>query len=190
MGDNGIVASICARNLVHDGPDYGYRPAVAAIVDRLKVDIGGKCLPRTLRRVEGEYPCSILEATSNPAEANCSARPGRRTPNAALVEPARDRLRNENVCDDDPSTLLPDCSSMTLCEIKEAGPTCLQNTDDQTDVGWCYVDPASGQGDAALVQNCPANERRILRFVDPNRRTPSPDGVVLIACLGADLQEP
>lgn len=34
---NSIVASICARNLVDTGAqDYGYRPAVDAIVDRLK----------------------------------------------------------------------------------------------------------------------------------------------------------
>lgn len=190
IGDNAIVASICARNLKDEAPgDFGYRPAVSAIVDRLKVTIGGKCLPRTLRRVDGEYPCSILEATANPAEANCNERPGRTVANPALFGPARDRLRNEKVCDDDPSTPRPDCSAMHFCEIKEAGPTCLKNTEDQPDVGWCYVDPANGQGDRELVQNCAENQQRILRFVDPDRNTPVHDGTVLIACMGADLSQ-
>jgi len=79
---------------------------------------------------------------------------------------------------------------MNLCVIKEAGPTCLQNTDDQTDVGWCYVDPANDPtASSVLVEKCPANERRILRFVDPHGNTPIHGGTVLIACLGADLSE-
>jgi len=49
FGNNSIVASICARNLKDaNAQDYGYRPAVDAIVDRLKEALTGKCLPRTL----------------------------------------------------------------------------------------------------------------------------------------------
>jgi hypothetical protein len=188
VGDNAIVASICAREVSNtDASDYGYRPAVDAIVDALKVQIGGKCLPRELKRVDGEYPCSILEASANPADANCAARPGRSVPNAALIEPARERLRADHGCDDDPTTPLADCSKVTFCEIQEAGPTCLKDTEDQTDVGWCYVDPANGEGDEKLVENCPANGKRILRFVDPNQNTPVHGGTVLIACIGADI---
>jgi hypothetical protein len=40
MGAQGIVSSICpidvTDNAAGDDPDYGYRPAVAAIIDRLK----------------------------------------------------------------------------------------------------------------------------------------------------------
>jgi hypothetical protein len=188
VGDNAIVASICARNLKDATvSDYGYRPAVSAIVDHMKVRIGSKCLPRKLVREDGQYPCSILEATPNPAYGDCNARPGRSVPNPGLVGPALARLRDERACDDDPNTTLPDCSAMKLCAIKEAGPTCLDDTEDQPDVGWCYVDPENGQGSEALVGHCPSNQRRILRFVDPNQNTPVHGGTVLIACLGADV---
>lgn len=186
VGENAIVASICARELRNTArSDYGYRPAVSAIVERLKDHIRGKCLPRKLTRVDGDYPCSVLEATPNPKEANCAARPGRSVPNGALVEPAREQLRAGGNCDDDPTTPLPDCSAMHFCEIKEAGPTCLRDTPDQTDVGWCYVDPSANEGDSSLVEQCPPNEQRILRFVDPDHQTPVHDGTILIACVGA-----
>src|SRR5262249_16717822 len=69
MGDQGIVASICAAQLDHktnpDGTsaaDYGYRPAVKAIIDRLKKALKGQCLPRTLTPdPTGQVPCLILE---------------------------------------------------------------------------------------------------------------------------------
>jgi hypothetical protein len=40
MGNNGIVSSLCPLhvndNATGDDPDYGYRPAVATIINRLK----------------------------------------------------------------------------------------------------------------------------------------------------------
>jgi hypothetical protein len=37
LGENGVVASICPRNLEDDGAsDFGYRPAVAALIERLR----------------------------------------------------------------------------------------------------------------------------------------------------------
>jgi len=36
QGDNASVASICARNVTDDSrPDFGYRPAMAGIVERM-----------------------------------------------------------------------------------------------------------------------------------------------------------
>jgi hypothetical protein len=40
---NSIVASICARNVDHpENPDFGYRPAVAAIIERLQSQLPGR----------------------------------------------------------------------------------------------------------------------------------------------------
>ena len=40
MGDNAIVASICARNVTDNSrSDFGYRPALSAILDRLRVGL-------------------------------------------------------------------------------------------------------------------------------------------------------
>ena len=38
LGDRGVVASVCPAQLVDPGaPDYGYRPAAAAVVDRMRL---------------------------------------------------------------------------------------------------------------------------------------------------------
>lgn len=39
-GQDAVVASICARNVSDDSlPDFGYRPAVASIIERLKLQL-------------------------------------------------------------------------------------------------------------------------------------------------------
>ncbi|HEY8078518.1 MAG TPA: hypothetical protein VIF62_30520, partial [Labilithrix sp.] len=51
LSDNGIVASLCPIQLTgtdKTAPDYGYNPAVAAIIDRLKNALTKQCLPQTL----------------------------------------------------------------------------------------------------------------------------------------------
>jgi hypothetical protein len=65
MGTQGIVSSICpihgADNAAHTDPLYGYRPAVAVIVDRLKNALTNQCLPEKLSPgADGSVPCLIL----------------------------------------------------------------------------------------------------------------------------------
>ncbi len=51
LGENGIIASLCPIQLNpadKTAPDYGYNPAVAAIIDRLKNALTKQCLPQTL----------------------------------------------------------------------------------------------------------------------------------------------
>jgi hypothetical protein len=192
-GANSIVASICAQN-----PDdstkknYGYRPAVDAIVDRLKEALTGKCLPRVLKKdaTSGKIPCSVIEV--RPAGAVCDPNQNRAPASQDVIEPARQRLKDGKKCD---GVGQPACNQFVFCEIKEAGDDC-HTTGAQKEAGWCYVDPSQNatkgpgepQDDPALVKACAPNEKRILRFVDPNPgQTPSPDATVLIACFGADL---
>jgi hypothetical protein len=47
MGSNGIVASICPKNIIPQGgtdsdPYYGYNPAMTALVKRMKEGLGGR----------------------------------------------------------------------------------------------------------------------------------------------------
>jgi hypothetical protein len=181
-GKNSIVASICARNLIDpNAQDYGYRPAVDAIVDRLKEALTGKCLPRTLEPDdEGKVPCSIIEV--RPSGNQCD--PGRnRTPaDSKIIDAAQVRLKSEGVCD---GANQPPCDSFVFCRLEDAGAAC-HKTGEQPVPGWCYVDPdKTPTDDPALVEKCPANEKRIIRFVDPENRTPEPDAKVLIACFGS-----
>jgi hypothetical protein len=189
FGANGVVASICARNLTDkNAQDYGYGPAIDAIVDRLKQALTGKCLPRTLTPdASGNIPCSVVEARPTPATGQpaCSATPGRSDPDPQVIEPVVTRLRQQGVCD---APNKPACSAFYLCQIdQDKTADCHRNvTPMQT--GWCYVDPSTQPNDdPSLVASCPATQRRIVRFVDPMNDTPAHDADVLIACFGATL---
>jgi hypothetical protein len=178
FGSNAIVASICAKNLTDPSrQDYGYRPAVDAIVNRLGTALHGKCLPRTLRAdpVTNEIPCSVIEARP----VACLGTPGRVQVPADLSKSILARLEDANVCDVPGK---PACRVLNLCEIDKAGADCHVNQA-PTDTGWCYVDPAAQPNDdPTLVASCPATQRRIIRFVDPQNETPAADATVLIAC--------
>jgi hypothetical protein len=73
MGTQGIAASICPKQLTDpNAADYGYHPAVQAIIDRLKLALHGQCLPRTLTPdASGQVTCLILEASHTAGACNC-----------------------------------------------------------------------------------------------------------------------
>src|SRR5690606_41733239 len=53
---NSIVASICPKEPDDAGkPDFGYRPAVATIVDRLKEQLQEPCLDRKSTRLNSSH---------------------------------------------------------------------------------------------------------------------------------------
>ncbi len=61
------------------GPDYGYRPAIGAIIDRLKTALGGQCLPRTLTpdpNSRAASPASSSRRATRRASCDCNL-PGR-----------------------------------------------------------------------------------------------------------------
>jgi hypothetical protein len=189
LGNNSIVASICARNLERNQQDYGYRPAVDAVIERLKGVLTGSCLPRELvRDASGQLPCSIVEARPIPATGKpaCTATPGRLEPNPNVIAPALAQLKSTGTCD---VANKPACSQFYVCEIVEAGPECHTGAQPSSP-GWCYIDPANQPGDnAALVNNCNPTEKRAIRFVDPDHRTPEHDAIALVACFGAAVAD-
>ncbi len=189
FGNNAIVASICAKNLSPLGKDtaqdYGYRPAIDAIVDRLKDVLSGRCLPRVLEKdATGKYPCSVIEARPRAEAAACTS-PRRVYPDPKIIGTVIERLKSTGRCD---ALGQPPCTAYQLCEIPEAGPECHHATSEQPVAGWCYVDPAHNSDDAqSLVAKCAPDKQRIIHFVDPEDATPAPNSIVLIACFGAQL---
>ncbi len=177
MGDQGIFASICpAETGDTNASDYGYRPAVGAIIDRLKTELGGQCLPRQLTPdSEGNVPCLVLEASTVPGECVCDP------PRVAI--PADDPKYNaiKAAQEDNFANSEWNC----FCEIQQlAGAqrdACQTEAEPAVD-GWCYIDPAAGAGDPALVANCPDNEKRIVRFVGAGE--PQSGTTVFITCSG------
>lgn len=181
MGGQGITASVCpAQQNNPAADDFGYRPAVAAIIDRLKTALGGQCLPRKLTPdAEGNVPCLVLEASVNDA-CDCNAVPGRRPvpeDKAGAIEAAKqDEFKND----------LWNC----FCEIVqltgEDRTTCQTQEEVASTInGWCYIDATTvpPTGDPALVASCPPNEQRLVRFPNPSSE-PQTGATVFITCSG------
>lgn len=192
LGDSAIVASICPKVLTQGQPGYGYEPAVDAIVDRLKVALAGRCLPRPLAVEAGEggkLPCAVVEAAASQGSCSCNAA-GRKPASADEQKLVLKQLAERQSCGV-PGTPSCSASSFCLCELAQsegqALSDCLNQEAGSSAPGYCYVDPygESPQGNPALVANCDPTSRRLIRFVGPD--TPTPGATTFIACLGASL---
>ncbi|MEO8184701.1 MAG: hypothetical protein ABI895_38320 [Deltaproteobacteria bacterium] len=201
---NSIVASICARNVAREAdPDFGYRPAIAAIVDRLKEQLGNRCLPRALSVDEdGSVPCNLVETTPQPPKdpvtgaelacPRCEAQFARKDPEPNVDSVVRGQLSREQgkPCGAND----PTCSKACLCEVQQvqdvqgadkarALQTCRQDLDAVGVEGWCYVD-ADARNNPELVRNCPATQKRLLRFVG---RGLGANTTTFVACTGSSF---
>jgi hypothetical protein len=175
LGDQGIVGSICPKNTTESTRlDYGYAPAIAALIERLRVALRDQCLPRTLAAADDGYvPCAILEVFDPPEGTKCQCEddpnfPGRVTPSPDV------RAANPNL----------DRYGSCACQIEELTgsqrTSCLKDRAPSSDInGWCYVDPGQSRDTAQceLVSNCPSTSRRIIRYVGEQ-----PRGANIIVC--------
>jgi len=201
---NSIVASICARNVTKNtDPDFGYRPAIAAIVDRLKEQLGNRCLPRALvvDQADGTVPCSLVETTPQPPKdpqtgaelacPPCEAQFARKVPDPQVDRQVRGQLALEigKPC----GTADPTCSRACLCEVQQVSQVdrpdkdralqiCRNDTDATGVEGWCYVDDDPRFSNPQLVANCPATQKRLLRFVG---RGLGANTTTFVACTGS-----
>jgi hypothetical protein len=197
-GANSIVASICARD-VRDGDDddesdYGYRPAIASIVDRLKEQLGDRCLPRPLLvdEADGTVACRLVETIPSPSGGQCNCNPNfaRQVPDPVLDSTVRAQLAAEK---SKPCGTDENCTQACLCEVLQVqdvtsnGANALEvcQTDPEASgvQGWCYVDDRNPES-AALVENCPPTQRRILRFVGQGL---APNSTTYVACQGSSF---
>lgn len=173
LGTQGVVASVCPAQLNDENAaDFGYRPAIDSILERLKRALGGQCLPRTLvPDAQGNVPCVIVEA-SNTQGQGCSCDPSL----ARLdIVPGSKQAKVVDGAKLDPGykTAQWDCfceiaqtqgSERDACQNDLANPPLVNG---QPVNGWCYVDATTSPptGNAEIVKKCPENEKRILRFV-------------------------
>jgi hypothetical protein len=203
---NAIVASICPKvTQAADpsaDPDYGYNPAVTAVIERLKEQIAVKCLPRQLEvDGDGQVPCRVIEAR-RPVAANASCAPcntpGRKElgDGSPIAGNVREQLADSGHCGVPGA---PACADYCLCEVEQFSADnlkrCQANADPLSDAqGFCYVDglphgtelstDANVLARAASVSKCPATERRVLRF---SSEVPAKGSVAYIACMGQAL---
>jgi hypothetical protein len=191
FGENAIVASICPKDATNMGsPSYGYNPAVAAIINRLKEALVGTCLPRPLDTSGEELPCKVVEAFLPAAGQACECgMEGRADLSTQDIRGSvEDELEAGSLCGDASGVA---CGSYCMCEIQQlAGgelDTCQNSaTDPMTGIfGYCYVDRTSQAADV-LLADCPESQKQIIRFLGAD--VPRPRAVAFIACLGGTVQ--
>lgn len=154
MADQGIAASLCPIDLVDntsgDDPKYGYRPAVAAIISRLKHALASACLPQALTPdPNGGVPCVILEALP-PTSGSCESQ-GLTEPDPKVAATYQATLAAESGTDTGTSSPFTICQALQLTGSDlDATGSCTGNT---AKAGWCYVTGnAAGVGCAQAVK--------------------------------------
>jgi hypothetical protein len=192
IGDQAIVASICPKVARSSKPDsdvnYGYNPAMDALVQRLKPALADQCLSRAPEvDASGRTSCVVLEAQIG-GQCACNT-PGRSVPEAGSMNAVRDEFRAGGFCDVENR---PACSEVCACQVAEAQDSALTTCRSATDPSvqspaYCYVDPDKGLGDPSLVSGCPSSKRRLLRFVGAD--TPRSGTIAYMACMGKTLQQ-
>ncbi len=185
LGEGSVVASICPKQLsAPNASDFGYRPAMRAIVNKLKGKLQALCLDRSLAvDSAGVAECQIIEV--RPDQPECECQGVRSQPTQAQWEAASQELQDQGWCSSD-----QDCARHCGCLISQlpAGSAELnscQHDDQSTADGWCYVDAERGVGAAELVASCPSTERRKIRFL--GEAIPADGSTTLLACAGSTL---
>jgi hypothetical protein len=163
MGAQGIVSSICpidvTDNATGNDPNYGYRPAVTAIVDRLKPNLAHACLPNKIGlTANGSVPCSILVTLPGAGSCkspNCPASLGLTVPPTPLLASfcasQEQSYMGQKGAPGDPALA-------SVCELTQltasadpidfdANGSCAESVDK----GWCYVEGAGAEGCAQTI---------------------------------------
>jgi hypothetical protein len=191
LGDRAVVASICPAKTSSDrdsDPDWGYLPAITAIAERIPQLFPIECFPVPLWPFEdGSVPCTVIEANhadTYDAQGNpvCPPCEGARS---TLSEADLAWLRTDSVCIEN--------NLNCACELRQLQGDALQSCirDDVVDpnlAGWCYVDGENPDANHKILQRCPADEKRRIRFV--GRGIPAADSLQFISCRGGSLGAP
>ena len=167
VGDQGVVASLCPRSNDTNSPDYGYRPAVRAIVDRLKNALAGTCTPQKLipDPTSGLVPCLILvEEPQLPNQGACN------DPAKGLIDPSTDPNLSDvlakfrqSLIDANGGQNGGDAGvnylTEPICESVQLKPNQLINgscEDQNAAPGWCYVTGAAAKNCAQKILFSPS----------------------------------
>lgn len=168
---NSVAASICPKvadaSMPSTDANYGYNPAVTALVDRMKSALAPACLSTPLKvDANGAVSCEVLEVSAGAGACSC-ALPGHSEPSRSSATALRARLQASLYCGGPGQ---PSCESLCVCELEQLAPSALPSCQNDAAVaaglaGFCYVDADQKVGDASLVESCPVDRKRRLRFV-------------------------
>jgi hypothetical protein len=187
MGDQAIVASICPANTDNsNAADYGYRPAIGAIVDRLKAALQGTCWNQELEIIEdgekkGQVSCVVLEAFKGDLDKDGNCPPCTEGRSEATPEQKKSLEGN---------AIYTENQLNCVCKIEQTEKDDLKacvSQDVVTNVqGWCYIDPAKDSShNKDIVASCPPANKRLIRFVGNN--IPRAGSLTFLQCIGASI---
>jgi hypothetical protein len=153
MKDQGIVASLCPRTdgsgalLPNTNQDFGYRPAVRSIINRLKNALANQCLPQKLIADQtGEVPCLILlTLTGSPGDESTCTQRGFDIPDAAILAKFRQTQHSDYLANGGDKSGAQDPSTFPTCQLKQIVETPGASCANDPGAGWCYVVNAGGQ---------------------------------------------
>jgi hypothetical protein len=152
MGTQGIISSLCPIHTVATSatdPLYGYRPAVNAIVNRLKNKLTSQCFPQPLAITNSgdgggqTVPCLVLATMPN-TPANAAANEATVCDNPALGLSVPDPTvlqtfqQSQHQAFMSGGAIGQDLSLFATCEVNQLPPNSACATD-TTKLGWCYV---------------------------------------------------
>ncbi len=193
IGTNAVVTSICPKNVtlavgntITSDANYGYNPAMAALVAKIAEGLAPGCLARPLQPSASDpnrVTCTIIEAYSPADSCNCAAT-GRRDASADTARAVTMFMHDEGACDG--VNEVP-CEKLCVCDLPQLGGDELAacqagEPDTGSDIGFCYIDPSQGIGSDSAVADCPTANKRNLRFMGAG--VPSPEAALFIACGG------
>ncbi len=191
LGNQGIVSSLCpidvSDNATGDDPNYGYRPAVATIINRLKNALTNQCLPEPLAAGTGgsaAVSCLILvqmPATNGGTCLNptCTGN-GLSVPESAVLTQFCATAEATYTSNGGKSSGLQDPAAQSVCVLQQLVPTGTSSPgvlasgadftngsceSETTDPGWCYVTNANACAQAIAFPpgSPPAGATAILR---------------------------
>jgi hypothetical protein len=180
LGAQGIVSSICpihvADNAAKDDPLYGYRPAVASIVGRLKSALTPQCLPQPLRASDaaGTLPCLILATLPSGTQADCSnPAKGFEQPDPGLLADLQKSAHDAWLEGGGTASGAPDPATLPTCQVARLTSAALDANGScrtSSDKGWCYVTGAAAGACAQAIvfspQTIPASTTVNLQCIE------------------------
>jgi len=172
LGEQAVVASICPRTLDTKSDDYGYRPAMRAIVERLESQLASQCLPQPLAvDANGDVSCQVLVV----APGGCDPQKGLSVPSEAVRGPFDAQrlqdLQREVDASGNPHVVTPaELDPVCVLHPLHAKDFPNQTCEGSKQAGWCYVT-------GAAAGTCALGQSQAIKFGQP------PPGQTYIQCI-------
>jgi hypothetical protein len=170
MGQQGVISSLCPIHTYDmmggSDPLYGYRPAMDAIVNALKSQLGVTCLPQrlTIDQTTQQVPCLVLGTFPNSsASDSCAAIPGGgwSAPDPDVLSHFHSDqhaawLASNNTAFTDPSTQL-------TCQLHQDPPNVdcsVKTAAGAASNAWCYESNLTNGGCAQAILFTPSAKQQ------------------------------